>query len=88
MGCVAELPGGVVARSESELSREMQALVGCPERRCQLSSEGWAASQETYDWERVINTYNNLLLRLADKEKGGGALARGLSMKPNGTCGS
>ena len=72
VGCVAELPGGIVARSESELAREMKALLDSPERRNQLSDEGWAASQETYDWERVINTYNTLLLKLADNEKGGG----------------
>lgn len=66
VGCVAELPGGIVARSEGELNREMKALLDSPERRNQLSREGWTASQQTYDWERVVATYESLLQSFAN----------------------
>ncbi len=72
VGCVGELPGGVVARSECEMTNQMQALLVSPERRNQLSEEGWAASQRTYDWERVVTSYENLLQNLANHEPIGG----------------
>jgi glycosyltransferase involved in cell wall biosynthesis len=75
VGCVTELPGGVVARSESELAGQMKALLGCPERLKQLSEQGWAASQQIYDWERVVDTYENLLQRLAKHPPTGTAKA-------------
>ena len=44
VGCVTELPGGTVVRSEPEMVEELKALMASPERRRQLAEEGWAAA--------------------------------------------
>ena len=61
VGCVAELPGGVVVRQEAELVAKLQELAGSPALRQKLSDEGWAACQATYDWDQVVNAYERLV---------------------------
>lgn len=65
VGCVAELPGGVVARNEADFTAKLRELAGSPERRQQLAAEGWAACQQTYDWEQVIAAYSRLVEQVA-----------------------
>ena len=64
-GCVAELPGGLVARSETEMTARMKELVASAEKRQKLGREGFEACKTTYDWQRVIEQYERLLLSLA-----------------------
>jgi L-malate glycosyltransferase len=73
VGCVTELPGGEVARSEGELAQKMKELLGSPERCKQLSEEGWAASQGIYDWEKVVAAYERLLQSFGKHEPPGDA---------------
>ncbi len=63
-GCVAELPGGVVVRSEDEMVEQLRALVASPSRREKLAAEGWAACQKTYDWEQVVAAYDRLIAKV------------------------
>ncbi|HUA67286.1 MAG TPA: glycosyltransferase family 4 protein [Candidatus Saccharimonadales bacterium] len=64
VGCVEELPGGIVVHSEQEMIEKMKLLVANPTLRKQLADEGWAASQKTYNWSRVIDAYENLFRQL------------------------
>jgi len=74
-GCVSELPGGLVARSEDDLVGKMKELAGSPVLRQKLIDEGWAACQQTYDWERVIAAYGRLVESVATRgESGSGSV--------------
>jgi glycosyltransferase involved in cell wall biosynthesis len=68
-GCVAELPGGVVVRSEQEMTAQLRQLVNTPRTREKLAEEGWVACKSTYDWERVIESYVSLLSKVTDNPK-------------------
>lgn len=63
-GCVSELPGGLVARSEDDLVEKMRQLAAAPALRQQLAADGWAACQQTYDWERVVAAYERLIVQV------------------------
>jgi len=60
-GCVAELPGGLVARSEDEMVEKMKLLVADENLRRNLAEAGWVACRETYDWEKVVAAYARLI---------------------------
>lgn len=64
VGCVRELPGGRIVRSETEMTLEMKKLAADPALRKQLAEAGWAACQKTYDWEQVIAAYEQLFMKL------------------------
>jgi glycosyltransferase involved in cell wall biosynthesis len=64
VGCVSELPGGIVVRTEDEMVNRLHELAGSTTRRQKLAAEGWAASQETYDWEQVVAAYQQLITKL------------------------
>jgi len=66
-GCVSELPGGLVARSEDELVKKMRELASSPALRQKLMAEGWAACQQTYDWEQVVAAYDRLITKVCGK---------------------
>ena len=66
-GCVSELPGGLVAWSENDLVEKMAGLTASPGLRQQLAAEGWAASQQTYDWEQVVAAYDRLITKVCGK---------------------
>lgn len=68
-GCVSELPGGMVAASESDWIEKMRTLAASPELRKQLANDGWKACQETYDWERVVAAYDQLIKRVVGPAK-------------------
>jgi glycosyltransferase involved in cell wall biosynthesis len=63
-GCVSELPGGLVAHSEMDLVKKMRELAASSEQRKKLAAEGWAACQQTYDWEQVVAAYDQLIKTL------------------------
>lgn len=66
-GCVAELPGGVIVRSESEMSRAILKLAANPPLRIQLGSEGRTGAEQDYNWTAVMEKYDQLIHRLAGK---------------------
>ena len=63
-GCVSELPGGIVVRSEDEMVARLQELAGSSTLRQKLAAEGRAANQETYDWEQVVAAYQQLMTKI------------------------
>src|SRR5208282_5131331 len=56
-GCISELPGGIVVNSENEMVERLRELAGSATLRQQLAAEGWAASQKTYAWDKVVEAY-------------------------------
>ena len=71
VGCVREMPGGVVVSSETEMAEELRNLIASPERRKRLAEEGYRACETTYDWNRVLDAYEQLFSRLtASKDPG------------------
>jgi glycosyltransferase involved in cell wall biosynthesis len=69
-GCVSELPGGIVARSEDDLVEKMRELASSPALRQKLADDGRAACRQTFDWEQVVAAYD----RLATKVCGNGQI--------------
>ena len=69
VGCVVELPGGRVARDEADFVAQLRELAAAPELRQKLAAEGWAACQQTYDWEQVISAYGRLVESVAGAGK-------------------
>ena len=69
VGCVADLPGGRVARDEADFVAKLRELAGSPEQRQKLTAEGWTACQQTYDWEQVISAYGRLVAAVAGDTK-------------------
>lgn len=63
-GCVSELPGGLVVRSETELVEKIRSLATDPDLRQKLAAEGWAACQQTYDWKQVVAAYDRLIRKV------------------------
>src|SRR5207249_3552888 len=78
-GCVAELPGGLIARTENEMTARMKELTASAEKRQKLAREGWEACRKVYDWERVIESYERLLLDVV----GAGAAKNPAATLPN-----
>jgi len=53
-----------VARSEDDLVEKMRELASLPALRQKLAAEGWAACQQTYDWEQVVAVYDRLITKV------------------------
>jgi glycosyltransferase involved in cell wall biosynthesis len=68
IGCISELPGGIVVNSENEMVEKMRELAGSETLRQKLAGEGWAASQKTYDWDKVVEAYARLIDRLFNQK--------------------
>lgn len=64
VGCIAELPGGMVARNESELVKFMQFLARDEEARKRLGAIGRKACIEKYNWEKVAREYDRIFEHL------------------------
>ena len=64
VGCVSELPGGIVVRDERAMADALRELLRQPERRAALAAAGRAACAQTYSWSRVADRYEELLARL------------------------
>lgn len=64
VGCVAELPGGVVVNSEAEMANQIVALLDNPQERNRLAAEGLHACRSTYNWERIVMQLDTLIRKL------------------------
>ncbi len=60
VGCVGDLPGGVVVRTQSGMAGAVRELLGDEGRRRSLGAAGRAACESTYNWPRVIDAYETL----------------------------
>lgn len=68
VGCVSELPGGVVVNSEAEMTNQIVALLNNPKKRRQLADQGLSACMERYNWEKIIFQYDTLIKKLTGIE--------------------
>jgi len=64
VGCVTELPGGIVANNEAGLSEALVTLQNSPEKRKQLGDLGKAAVMRDFTKEKVMTAYENLIKEL------------------------
>lgn len=64
VGCVGDLPGGVVVRTQDEMAPAIQDLLKDAPRRKALGAAGRAACESTYNWPSVIDAYVALFERL------------------------
>lgn len=66
VGCVDELPGGIVVRDVDEMASALSRVVASPELKQSLIDSGYASSVNRYSWLKVIDQYEmvfNLILQ-------------------------
>jgi glycosyltransferase involved in cell wall biosynthesis len=68
-GCVPELPGGIIARSERDMTNQMRSLANSSDLRISLAQAGAVASREKYDWKQVVANYHELIVSLTPGKK-------------------
>jgi len=67
VGCVSNLPGGIVVRSKSEMAQKIKFLIEDEILRERLSIDGKNACERTYSWEIVMEKYESLLIRITQE---------------------
>ena len=60
-GCVSEFPGGRVIPTGLKTTQAIHQFLGDPDLRRQLGEQGRQACQAKYDWNRVMDAYENML---------------------------
>jgi glycosyltransferase involved in cell wall biosynthesis len=68
VGCVRELPGGLVATSKADFTRKLEFLLTNETERNRLGMEGFSAFKSKYNWEYVIAEYEKLLLSVMNNQ--------------------
>src|SRR5205823_675996 len=63
-GCVKEFPGGSVVPTGRETTQAVIRLLDDSNLRQKLGAQGRAACEVKYDWERVLDAYEELFARL------------------------
>ena len=61
VGSVSELPGGRIVRSAREMTNALRALLDHPEEKRRLADEGHSACLSTYNWEAILDRYEDLI---------------------------
>lgn len=61
VGCVSEMPGGVVVGNTEEMAAAMAQLVGNEAKRKELGSAGRQACETNYNWSAVGDRYEQLV---------------------------
>jgi len=61
VGCVDELPGGVIARNEREMAYWINRLLTDRKLSLDLSCKGRSAATRQYSWEKILAKYDELL---------------------------
>ena len=64
VGCVSDFPGGWVVSSGRRTTQSIHRLLDAPDLRRQLGEQGRGACMARYDWNQVVNAYENLFVRL------------------------
>ena len=68
VGCVAELPGGVVVRHERQMAYVIRKLRADPAWRAELGSAGREACERNYNWPTVLSTYEALFAKIVSTQ--------------------
>ncbi len=64
VGCVRDIPGGIIVKNVAEMADTMVMLLNDRERRDTLKNAGTQAARSLYNWQVVIKRYDALLERL------------------------
>lgn len=64
VGCVRDMPGGIVVRDKQEMVRAVRSLMGDEPRRGELGRKGRIAIDELYTWDRIVKQYDDLIEKL------------------------
>lgn len=63
-GCISEMQGGVVVSSEKQMVAAIKKLAENPAYRKELGAIGKKAADEDYNWDKVLDRYEELLYKL------------------------
>jgi glycosyltransferase involved in cell wall biosynthesis len=69
VGCVSELPGGLVVKNQQEMTAALKSLQGDIARRRSLGRAGSEACRNVYNWESVLDSYETLCAKLTGKPR-------------------
>jgi glycosyltransferase involved in cell wall biosynthesis len=64
VGCVREFPGGIIVKNEREMVLALRTLMSDELLGPELGRRGLMSIHETYDWEKVVIQYDNLLHKI------------------------
>lgn len=64
VGCVRNLPGGLIVSSVEDMANAIRQLADKGPEWQQLSNDGKKAYEEKYSWEKIVDQYEQLYLRL------------------------
>lgn len=64
VGCVSNMPGGLIVKDWSEMAQKMKMLIKDEVLRKKLGEEGRRASEGFYSWELVMGKYESLIKKL------------------------
>lgn len=67
-GNIAEMPGGILVRTVSEMSVRIDRLLGDNEGKKDLSDKGLSAQRDRYEWETIVSQYEKLYCDLHNSE--------------------
>jgi len=65
VGCVPDLPGGLIVRSTEEMAQGIRHLMKNPHESERLGKEGQRACVERYSWDKIVADYGQLFENLA-----------------------
>jgi len=64
VGCIDEIPGGVVVQNAQQMGKNICQLLANGEVLRRLGREGQQAVQDKYNWESIVGNYERLLKSL------------------------
>ncbi len=67
-GCVREFPGGLIRRTGAETTAAIEELLQNDALRKQLGAAGRKACEQKYDWDRVLEAYEQLFATLIPRK--------------------
>jgi len=64
VGCVSDLPGGVIVKNTLQMAEQIKTLIEDEVLRKKLSEEGKKACSEYYSWSTIMDKYEELIKKL------------------------
>ena len=71
VGCVRDLPGGLVVRDEAEMTRQLQCLATEPRLRASLGDAGHREYLAKYRKDAVLDAYEKLIAEVLEARRRG-----------------
>jgi len=69
VGCVRDMPGGIVVRNKQEMVLAVRDLLENEHLRAEFVRKGRSSIDESYVWERVVQQYDTLIEKLCSNWK-------------------